>query len=159
MKHYVCRIDQDMGLSTFAKLRTYPDGKIMTKIIGMGPQKWSLNLFLNLTENILSNRISQRHGPKVNLKNISLKIILRSILKILRSLQRQNKVRKKNAPIFLHSNRPIKSMMKHTLPLSICTWFFKISISWNWFLNLILCLFWTWFLQATQAVKINFEID
>ena len=39
MKHYVCIIDQDMGLSTFAKLRTYPDGKIMTKIIGMGPQK------------------------------------------------------------------------------------------------------------------------
>ena len=26
---------------------------------------------------------------------------------------------------------------KQTKPLSICIWFLKISISWNWFLNLI----------------------
>ena len=46
-------------------------------------------------------------------------------------------------------------------PLSICTWFFKISISQNWFLNLIFeLIFWlfrTWFLQATQAVKIKLK--
>ena len=39
---------------------------------------------------------------------------------------------------------------------------YSYSISQNWFLNLIFefdfCLFWTWFLQATQAVKIMFEI-
>ena len=38
-------------------------------------------------------------------------------------------------------------------PLSICTWFFEISSSRNWFLNLIFCLFRTGFLQATKAVK------
>ena len=36
---------------------------------------------------------------------------------------------------------------------------FEISSSWNWFLNLIFCLFQTGFLQATQAVKIKFEKD
>ena len=46
--------------------------------------------------------------------------------------------------------------IKLLVPLSICTRFFKIYISRNWFLNLIFCLFWTWFLQA---VKIKFEID
>ena len=44
-------------------------------------------------------------------------------------------------------------------PLSICTWFFKTSIPRNWFLNLFFCRFQTWFLQATQAVKIKFELD
>ena len=29
---------------------------------------------------------------------------------------------------------------------------------WTWFLNMIFCLFGTWFLMATQAVKIKFEI-
>ena len=65
-----------------------------------------------------------------------------------------------------------KWILKNPNPLSICTWFFKISISrngflnlifeldfWTRFLNLIFCLFRTWFLQATQAVKIKFEID
>ena len=42
---------------------------------------------------------------------------------------------------------------------SICTWFLEISILRNWFLNLILSLFGTWFLQTTEAVKIKFEID
>ena len=36
---------------------------------------------------------------------------------------------------------------------------FEISSSRNWFLNLIFCLFQTGVLQATQAVKIKFEID
>ena len=38
-------------------------------------------------------------------------------------------------------------------------YFMKLIDLWTWFLNLIFCLFWTWFMQATQAVKIKFEID
>ena len=44
-------------------------------------------------------------------------------------------------------------------PILICTRFLK---NWVWkssWMNLIFCLFWTWILQATQAVKIKFEID
>ena len=54
----------------------------------------------------------------------------------------------------IHSNDIIQVTL-----LSICTWFLKDSISQNWFLNLIFELFWTGFLQATQAVKIKFEIE
>ena len=45
-------------------------------------------------------------------------------------------------------------------PLLICNWFF---VNWVWKIklgvNLIFCLFWTWILQATQAVKVKFEIE
>ena len=36
---------------------------------------------------------------------------------------------------------------------------FEISNLPTWYLNLMFCLFQTGFLQATQAVKVNFEID
>ena len=37
--------------------------------------------------------------------------------------------------------------------VSICNWFSNISISRNWFFELIFCLFRTWFLNAKQAEK------
>ena len=51
----------------------------MTKIIDMGAQKGPLNLFLNLTDKILSNRITQCDEPEITLKNISFKIPSKSI--------------------------------------------------------------------------------
>ena len=59
-------------------------------------------------------------------------------------------------PKYSLGNQKFRSLGQHICPLStICTWFFKISISRNWFLNLIK----TWFLLPVQPAKIQFEID
>ena len=46
--------------------------------------------------------------------------------------------------------------VRQTNALSICTWFLKNQLS---SINWIFCLVWTWILQATQAVKIQYELD
>ena len=66
-------------------------------------------------------------------------------------------VSRMNLPIGLVSIN-IKTVVKlwqrnFCMRVSICNWFQKISISRNWFLNLIFCLFRTWFLNATQEEK------
>ena len=46
--------------------------------------------------------------------------------------------------------------------IDILTWFLNLIFEIDfltWFFNLIFCVFQTWFLQATQAVKVKFEKD
>ena len=68
-------IDQDLGFIIVLIKASYSNGEIMTNIIAWVLKK---DLFLNLTDKILSNRVTQCDESEITVKNVSFKIPFKS---------------------------------------------------------------------------------